>query len=82
LVAHHLGIEAARQVSLERFRTMLGMLDHFGILLIAARANPAHRLFSIGEHAAMAIQCRRWFLFAMQEKHGTSGFRDSLCAGG
>jgi hypothetical protein len=53
------GIEAARQVSLERFRRMLGMLDHFGILSIAARANPAHRLFSIGEPAAIAIQCER-----------------------
>src|SRR5262249_46336895 len=31
------GIEAGRRVSLERFRRMLGMLDHFGIISIAAR---------------------------------------------
>jgi hypothetical protein len=68
-------LKRATRVSLERFRRMLGMLDHFGIISIAARKRCAAVLLS-DTLRYYAIE-REEFLFTTRHKYTTSSLRNS-----
>src|ERR1700719_1154190 len=69
-------LKRATRVSLERFRRMLGMLDHFGIISIAARKRCAVAVLLSDTLRYYAIE-REEFLFTTRHKYTTSSLRNS-----